>query len=106
MAQWAAIFGGGSRDREEGGSNIFSLLFMMIVAPIAAMLIQMAVSRSREYMADEGGAKVTGDPLALGERAAQAAHGRAEYPAASEQCDRELDGAYVYRQSADRRRLR
>jgi len=65
MAQWAAIFGGGSRDREEGGSNIFSLLFMMIVAPIAAMLIQMAVSRSREYMADEGGAKVTRDPLAL-----------------------------------------
>jgi heat shock protein HtpX len=65
MAQWAAIFGGGSRDREEGGGNIFGLLFMMIVAPLAAMLIQMAVSRSREYMADEGGAKVTGDPLAL-----------------------------------------
>ena len=65
MAQWAAIFGGGSRDREEGGSNIFGLLFMMIVAPLAAMLIQMAVSRSREYMADTGGAKVTGDPLAL-----------------------------------------
>jgi heat shock protein HtpX len=65
MAQWAAIFGGGSRDREEGGSNIFGLLFMIIVAPLAAMLIQMAVSRSREYMADAGGAKVTGDPLAL-----------------------------------------
>ena len=66
MAQWGMIFGGGSRDRDEGGgSNIFSLLFMMIVAPMAAMLIQMAVSRSREYMADEGGAKVTGDPLAL-----------------------------------------
>jgi heat shock protein HtpX len=64
MAQWGMIFGGGSRDRE-GGGNIFSLLFMMIVAPMAAMLIQMAVSRSREYMADEGGAKVTGDPLAL-----------------------------------------
>jgi heat shock protein HtpX len=65
MAQWAAIFGGGSRDREEGGSNIFGLLFMIIVAPLAAMLIQMAVSRSREYMADAGGAKVSGDPLAL-----------------------------------------
>ena len=64
MAQWAAIFGGG-RDREEGGNNIFGLLFMIIVAPIAAMLIQMAVSRSREYMADATGAKVTGDPLAL-----------------------------------------
>jgi heat shock protein HtpX len=66
MAQWAAIFGGGrDRDEEGGGSNIFSLLFMMIVAPLAAMLIQMAVSRSREYGADEGGAKITGDPLAL-----------------------------------------
>jgi heat shock protein HtpX len=65
MAQWAAIFGGGNRDREEGGSNIFGLLFMMIVAPLAAMLIQMAVSRSREYMADAGGAKICGDPLAL-----------------------------------------
>jgi heat shock protein HtpX len=65
MAQWAMIFGG-NRDRdEEGGSNIFGLIVMMIVAPIAAMLIQMAVSRSREYGADEGGAKVTGDPLAL-----------------------------------------
>ncbi len=65
MAQWAAIFGGGSRDREGGGSGIFGLLFMMIVAPMAAMLIQMAVSRSREYMADAGGAKISGDPLAL-----------------------------------------
>ncbi|MEA2660066.1 MAG: heat shock protein HtpX [Candidatus Binatota bacterium] len=66
MAQWGMIFGGGSRDRDEGGgSNIFSLLFMMIVAPLAAMLIQMAVSRSREYLADDGGARVTGDPLAL-----------------------------------------
>ena len=65
MARFAAFFGGGSRDREEGGNNIFGLLFMMIVAPIAAMLIQMAVSRSREYMADAGGAKISGDPLAL-----------------------------------------
>ncbi len=66
MAQFAAIFGGGrDRDEEGGGGNIFSLLFMMIVAPIAAMLIQMAVSRSREYSADAGGAKISGDPLAL-----------------------------------------
>jgi heat shock protein HtpX len=66
MAQWAMIFGGGrDRDEEGGGGNIFGLIVMMIVAPIAAMLIQMAVSRSREYGADEGGAKVTGDPLAL-----------------------------------------
>lgn len=65
MAQWGMIFGGGrDRDRDEGG-GIFGLLFMMIVAPIAAMLIQLAVSRSREYGADEGGAKITHDPLAL-----------------------------------------
>ncbi len=66
MAQWGMMFGGNrDRDDEGGGSNIFSLLFMMIVAPMAAMLIQMAVSRSREYMADAGGAKISGDPLAL-----------------------------------------
>jgi heat shock protein HtpX len=68
MAQWAMIFGGGrSRDDGEGngGGGIFGLLFMMIVAPMAAMLIQMAVSRSREYLADAGGAKISGDPLAL-----------------------------------------
>ncbi len=65
MAQWAMIFGGGRGRDNEGGGNIFGLLFMMIVAPMAAMIIQMAVSRSREYGADAGGAKITGDPLAL-----------------------------------------
>ena len=66
MAQFAMFFGGNrDRDDEGGGGNIIGLIVMMIVAPIAAMLIQMAVSRSREYGADEGGAKVTGDPLAL-----------------------------------------
>jgi heat shock protein HtpX len=65
MAQWGMMFAGArDRDRDEGG-NIFGLLFMMIVAPLAAALIQMAVSRSREYGADEGGAKITHDPLAL-----------------------------------------
>lgn len=66
MGQFAAMFGGGNRDREEGGGGgMFGLIFMMIVAPIAAMLIQMAVSRSREYMADATGAKIAGDPMAL-----------------------------------------
>jgi len=66
MAQWALIFGGGrsSNDREGGAG---AGLFMMIVAPIAALMIQMAISRSREYLADEGGAQVTGNPLSLAE---------------------------------------
>ena len=63
MAQWAAIFGGG-RDRDEEGGG-FGILIMAIVAPIAAMLIQMAISRSREYGADRGGAEVSGNPLYL-----------------------------------------
>ena len=61
MAQWAMIFGGGRRDDEEGGSPVAALV-MMIVAPIAAMLVQMAISRTREYEADKGGAQLAGDP--------------------------------------------
>lgn len=64
MAQWAAIFGGG-RDRDEEGGGVFGMLVMAIVAPLAAMLIQMAISRSREYAADKGGAQVSGNPLYL-----------------------------------------
>lgn len=64
MAGWAAMFGGSSRDDREGSSPIADLV-LMIVAPIAAVLIQMAISRSREYMADQGGAKISGKPLAL-----------------------------------------
>ena len=65
MAQWAMLFGGGSRrDDDEGGSPIAALV-MMIVAPIAAMLVQMAISRTREYDADAGGAKIAGNPTGL-----------------------------------------
>ncbi|KAF0121355.1 MAG: heat shock protein HtpX [bacterium] len=59
MAQWAMIFGRG--DEDEGGNPIAGLA-MIIIAPIAAMLIQMAISRSREYLADEGGARISGNP--------------------------------------------
>jgi heat shock protein HtpX len=64
MAQWAMIFGGGRRDDDEGGSPIAALV-MMIVAPIAAMLVQMAISRTREYEADKGGAAIAGNPYGL-----------------------------------------
>ncbi|MEK6582737.1 MAG: zinc metalloprotease HtpX, partial [Nitrospirota bacterium] len=63
MAQWAAIFGG-RRDDNEGGSPVAALV-MMIVGPIAALLVQMAISRSREYAADEGGARLAGNPRFL-----------------------------------------
>lgn len=63
MAQWAMIFGGRSDD-DEGGSPVAAIV-MMIVGPIAAMLIQMAISRSREYAADEGGARLAGNPRYL-----------------------------------------
>jgi heat shock protein HtpX len=67
MAMWAAIFGGsgGGDDEEEGAGGLVGGLFMLILAPIAALLIQMAISRSREFSADEGGAKILGDPLPL-----------------------------------------
>jgi heat shock protein HtpX len=66
MGRWAMIFGGYSRDdRDRGGGGGFAALLMLIVAPIAAMLIQLAVSRSREYEADATGAHLTGNPYAL-----------------------------------------
>jgi heat shock protein HtpX len=66
MAQWSAFFGGmGRSDEREGGGGALGLLVMAIVAPIAAMIIQMAISRTREYAADETGAHTSGDPLGL-----------------------------------------
>jgi heat shock protein HtpX len=66
MLQWGAIFGGYSRDERENGGGLIGLLVMSIVAPLAAMLIQMAISRSREYQADASGAALlhSGEKLA------------------------------------------
>jgi heat shock protein HtpX len=64
MAQWALIFGGWHRDDDEGGHPIVALL-MMIIAPIIALIVQMAISRSREFAADEGGARIAGNPRFL-----------------------------------------
>lgn len=63
MARWGAFLYGG-RD-ENGRNNIISLLVLAVLAPLAAMLIQMAISRSREYKADEGAARMTGNPNGL-----------------------------------------
>ncbi|MAG60243.1 protease HtpX [archaeon] len=64
MARWAAIFGGFGGDRDRSG-GIIELLVLAIIAPIMAMIIQFAISRSREYLADETGAKLIGDPYSL-----------------------------------------
>ncbi len=67
FAQWGMMFGGyGGRDnRDQGAGGAIVGLLMIILAPIAALLIQLAVSRSREYQADKTGAEVSGDPMAL-----------------------------------------
>ncbi|MGE5372465.1 MAG: zinc metalloprotease HtpX [Solirubrobacterales bacterium] len=88
IAQWGAIFGGfGGNDEDDGGSLIGTLV-MAFVAPIAAMIIQMAISRSREYLADETGARLAGNPNGLSDALLklEAASGRvpmAVNPAAS-----------------------
>lgn len=63
VARFAAFFGGGRGD--ERGGNIFSIIIFSVIAAFAAMLIQLAISRSREYLADEGGARLAGNPLFL-----------------------------------------
>ena len=64
MAMWGALFGGGGRDNE--GGNVFGALLLAVLAPVAAFVIQMSISRSREYEADHSGAELlgTGEPLA------------------------------------------
>jgi heat shock protein HtpX len=66
MGYWASIFGygGGSRDNEREGGGLSAIL-MMILAPIAAMLLQLGISRQREYSADETGARMVGQPFGL-----------------------------------------
>jgi heat shock protein HtpX len=65
MAMYAGMFGGGRQDDRDHGTNPIALLAMMFLAPIAAMLIQTAISRSREYGADAGGAAIAGSPYGL-----------------------------------------
>lgn len=80
-ARWAAIFGslGGRGGRSRGG-NIFGYLFMLIVAPIAAMLIQLAISRSREYAADKRGAYIAKSPAGLANALLKLEKGARAYP--------------------------
>lgn len=80
MAQWGMMFGGGRRDDDRGGGGALGLLVTMIVAPMAAMLIQMAISRSREFQADDTGARLVRDPEALASALRKIAGGSEQVP--------------------------
>jgi len=80
MAQWAMLFGGMRNDDEEGGSNPLVMVVTMIVAPLAATLIQMAISRSREYIADATGAEICGHPKSLASALNKLANYNAQRP--------------------------
>lgn len=82
VVQWGAMFGGmrNSDDDNGGGANMIGALLMAILAPIAAMLIQMAISRSREYAADESGARMCGKPLSLANALNKLSIGVANHP--------------------------
>lgn len=79
MARWAMIFGGARSDDHEGG-NPLVYLFIMIVAPIAAMLIQLAISRAREYEADATGARLAGSPDGLANALLKLEHAASRIP--------------------------
>ncbi|MCM8766825.1 MAG: zinc metalloprotease HtpX [Candidatus Omnitrophica bacterium] len=82
MLQYIAMFGSMNRDDRKGG-NLFALaaiLLFAILAPIAALIIQLAISRSREYLADEGGARISGNPLYLSNALRKLAYGVNRYP--------------------------
>lgn len=80
LAQWGAIFGGGGGRDSENRGNAFALLAVAILAPFAAMLVQLAISRSREYAADETGARISRQPLALASALKKLQIGNARLP--------------------------
>jgi heat shock protein HtpX len=84
LANFAMFFGGGRSDEEGGGGNPILAILVLILAPVAAMLIQFAISRTREFGADRGGAEISGDPRALADALAKIdAHARGiPFPAA------------------------
>jgi heat shock protein HtpX len=101
MARWSAIFGGGHRDDNHGGGmGAIGMIAMSIIAPMAAMIIQMAVSRSREYMADATGAQHRRQPRGAGQGPGKAGGVCQADPHGCQP----LDGPYVHRQSIVRKK--
>lgn len=80
MAQWGAILGGGGSDDDDGGGNIVVTIIFSFIASIAATLIQLAISRSREYLADESGARLAGEPRYLASALYKLHHGVEQMP--------------------------
>ncbi|MBL8806915.1 MAG: zinc metalloprotease HtpX [Rhodospirillales bacterium] len=93
LAQFAFFFSG-SNNRERGGLGPIGTLALMILAPLAASLVQMAISRSREYEADRVGGEISGDPLALASALEKIAHGVARMP--SETAERNPATAHMF----------
>ncbi|MGO4958082.1 zinc metalloprotease HtpX [Luteococcus sp. Sow4_B9] len=80
MLSFGAMFGGGRSDDREGGGGVLGMLAAAFIAPLAASVIQMAISRTREFDADEDGSELTGDPLALASALAKIENGVAHAP--------------------------
>lgn len=84
LLQWSTLLGGmGGRDQDRGAGNVFGALALAILAPIAATVIQLAISRSREYLADASGARLGGDPMGLASALAKLDAGNRRIPVQS-----------------------
>ena len=94
LAQFGMFFGGGSRDNNSGGMGIIGTLAMVILAPIAAMLVQMAISRTREYSADRMGAQICGQPMSLASALAKIQNAAHQIP--NEKAEREPGMAHMF----------
>jgi heat shock protein HtpX len=94
LAQFGMFFGGGNRDNNNGGVGIIGTLAMVILAPIAAMLVQMAISRTREYSADKLGAQISGQPAWLASALAKIANAAHAIP--NENAERNPATAHMF----------
>ncbi len=94
MARWAAIFGGFGGNDRRGGSGL-ELLVLAILTPIIATIIQLAISRSREYLADDGAAKISGNPKALADALRKISSGVAQHPMRSTENTRTTASLFI-----------